>query len=109
MVYQAADVLLLPSHSEGFPLAILEAMAVGLPVIVPQGETFAALLACEGACLAAERTTAAFCRALDELWGTPGLGAALGARARQLVVRDYSLGVVGARYLALVRDLARRS
>lgn len=32
--YQAFDALLLPSYSEGFPVAALEAMASGLPLIV---------------------------------------------------------------------------
>jgi glycosyltransferase involved in cell wall biosynthesis len=32
-VYQAADVFMLPSKSEGFPLSIQEAMASGLPII----------------------------------------------------------------------------
>ncbi len=33
LVYRAADILVLPSQGEGFPIAIMEAMASGLPAV----------------------------------------------------------------------------
>jgi D-inositol-3-phosphate glycosyltransferase len=33
-LYQLADVFILPSHSEGFPLSVQEAMSSGLPIIL---------------------------------------------------------------------------
>ncbi len=37
-VYRAADVLVLPSEGEGFPLVVQEALASGLPVVVTDNE-----------------------------------------------------------------------
>lgn len=107
--YQAADALLLPSHGEGFPFAVLEALATGLPVVPAKGEAFTVLLEGEEACLAADRTPAALAGALARLWDTPGLAATLGARGRALVVREWGRETVEARYLALLGELAGRA
>lgn len=40
-VYRAADVFVLPSEGEGFPLSIQEAMATGLPIITAYDEGYA--------------------------------------------------------------------
>lgn len=106
--YRAADTFLLPSHSEGFPLTIQEAMATGVPVITSRGQTFAALLEREGACLAVDRTPEAFCEALTRLWETPGLLQAMTARARDLVMREWSLDTMGARYVSIIQRLAMK-
>ena len=108
-LYWAVDCFLLPSHSEGFPLSVLEALATGVPVIVPKREAFAAVLEREGACLATDLAPAALCEAVGQLWESPGLGDALATSGRQFVARHHSLEAMGARLLTLIRDLAGKS
>lgn len=105
-VYRAADAFLLPSYGEGFPLAVLEALATGLPVIVLKGGAFAKVLEREGACLAAEATPIALCKAVSQLREAPQIVSAMAARSRDLAVREYSLEVMKARYLNLIGALA---
>lgn len=109
LVYQAADLFCLPSHSEGFPLAILEAMASGLPVVTSRGQTFGEILEREGAAMLADRDRAAFCQSVSRILETPQLRNSMEIRARELVERDYDIEHVGARYLELVKKLVTLS
>ena len=105
LMYRAADVFLLPSHGEGLPLSVQEAMATGLPVIVSQDEGFTGMLASEGACIAAERTAAAFRQSLEQLAEDPRSSDLLAARGRALAVREWGLDLMNKRYEALIREL----
>jgi glycosyltransferase involved in cell wall biosynthesis len=62
---RAADVFILPSHSEGFSVAILEAMAAGLPVVATTACNFPEL-AGAGAGWECEPTTTAVAAALAQ-------------------------------------------
>lgn len=107
-IYQAGDVLMLPSQGEGFPVAVHEAMATGIPVIVSQGEAFTALLEREKVCVATARTVESLCEALERLVASPGWANDLGHRSRELVVREWSLHAMTSRYLHLLRELAAK-
>src|SRR5512139_2534910 len=39
-VYRAADAFVIPSHGEGFPVAVMEGMASGLPVVAVRDPTY---------------------------------------------------------------------
>jgi glycosyltransferase involved in cell wall biosynthesis len=62
-----ADVFVLPTHSEGFCVAVLEAMAAGLPCVVSDIPVLRWLVADAGVCVAPDRADlwVAALRALD--------------------------------------------
>lgn len=109
VVYQASDVFLLPSQGEGFPVAVHEAMAVGMPVIVSKGEPFTSILEQEKAGLSAERRVSALSEAINQVLGMAGLAALLGKNARELVVRNWSVQTMGNRYLQVIQGLTEMS
>lgn len=84
------DVFAFPSHQEGFPLVLLEAMAVGLPAVSSAIPGPVEMIAdgVDGA-LVPPGDPAALARALAGLVATPERAAALGLAARAKVLEDY--------------------
>ncbi len=89
----AADVWALPSHSENFGNAVVEAMAAGLPVVISDGVNIAADVAAAGAGIVAPIDARAFANEIASLLAHPGKRRALGIRGRAFA-RRYDWSVV---------------
>ncbi|HEX6234536.1 MAG TPA: MSMEG_0565 family glycosyltransferase [Jiangellaceae bacterium] len=85
--YHAADAFVFPSVTEGWGLAVLEAMAAGLPVITSDIPVFREYLADEDALLVPPGDAEALAAAMAKLAGDATLRSRLGSRGPQLAGR----------------------
>ena len=94
--FRAADVFSLPSAREGLPIALLEAMAAGLPCVASRlpGSTDTIVEDDVNGRLVPPGDAGALASALAALLRDPGLGARIGVRARETVLQRYGIGPV---------------
>lgn len=102
-ILAAADAFCLPSHFEGLPMSIIEAMLTGLPVVatdirgpreqVRDGQT---------GFLVPPMTVAPLAGALGRLAADPGLRARMGAAGRAMALERFDEAKVVARTIALL-------
>jgi glycosyltransferase involved in cell wall biosynthesis len=105
----AADVFVLPSHTEGLPNALLEAMAAGRPIVTTD------IPGCRGlitdgvsGLLTPPKRPDELSRRIRRLIDDPDLAARLGRAARQRVAKDFSERAMVGRYARLYRSIAGR-
>jgi len=81
-----------PSHSEGLPNAVLEAMAAGAPVVATRVGGSPELVA-DGVTgfLVPPQDPAALAKAIEELLAEPGRARRLGQAGRQRVIEEFSV------------------
>jgi glycosyltransferase involved in cell wall biosynthesis len=106
----AADLFVLPSRFEGLPLAVLEAMVAGLPVVATR--------VCGTAEAVQDRVTGllvepgdskALAAAISKLLAEPQRATQFGARGRVRAQQAFGLGRMARETLALYRELLARS
>jgi glycosyltransferase involved in cell wall biosynthesis len=102
-----AAVFCLPSHAEGLPMAMLEAMAAAKAVVVTRvGAIPEAVADHDNGLLVPARDVAALAAALAAVLGDPALRARLARNARDTIARRFSTEAAIGKLSAIYRELA---
>ena len=105
----AMDVFCMPSSNEGFPNALAEAMAMGLPCVATTAGD-AAIVTGAAAVLVAPRDERALARGLmDVLAWSPEARRQLGERARKRVAEEFSIARTERRFRNVYEDVLREA
>jgi glycosyltransferase involved in cell wall biosynthesis len=90
LLLQGSDMFALISHSENFGIAVLEALAAGLPVLVTPGVALASVVEQHKLGYVTELDVAAVASALQHFLRDSKQAAEIGERARQLIFEQYT-------------------
>ncbi|HLO13696.1 MAG TPA: glycosyltransferase [Anaerolineales bacterium] len=104
LLYPAFDVFILPSIREGFPLALVEAMASGLPVIASDLGGIAEAMGEETGTRIPPGDSNSLATAISRLKCDPVLRNEFSRRARLRAVECFSLPVILGKYLNVYRS-----
>lgn len=99
--FAAADLFVLPSLSENFGIAAVEAMQHGLPCVLGQGVSIAMQVQDVGAGIAVSPDPEAISRALQELLSDGGRRKEMGEKARTFALQEYSTKAMTDRLIEL--------
>jgi glycosyltransferase involved in cell wall biosynthesis len=106
----ASDVFVFPSLREGFGGAMVEAMAMGLPVVASDiGPLREIVDHGRSGLLVPPRDSGALAEAIQRILGAPALGASLGAQGRRRFEARYTIERCVPRMATLYRHVASRA
>lgn len=99
LLLQGSDLFVLTSYSENFGVAVLEALAAGLPAIVTPGVALAEVVEHHQLGAVPELEEGAIATAILQALNQPETMKAMGDRARQLVLNHYTWDRVAAQLI----------
>jgi glycosyltransferase involved in cell wall biosynthesis len=111
LLLQGSDLFVLPSFAENFGVAVAEAMAAGLPVIITPDVQISPAIKAEEAGLIVEGKVDAITNAIAQLLDNPDYRDRLGKNGKRLVNRYYSWNAIArelvCKYAAIIQEHRR--
>jgi glycosyltransferase involved in cell wall biosynthesis len=104
-----ATVFVLPSVGEVMPMSVLEAMSLGLPVVVTDSNGLAIPLTNSGAGVVVDETLNGLVSGVRRLLDSAKLRAELGTAARRLIQDEYSITAVASALETIYTDTIKAS
>jgi glycosyltransferase involved in cell wall biosynthesis len=104
---QGSDLFVLTSHSENFGVAVLEALAVGVPVLVTPGVALANVVQENQLGYIAQLDVLAIAEAVDNYLSNPQAGKDMGDCARQIIIEKYTWEKISSDLLAIYRSILK--
>lgn len=108
LLLQGSDMFVLPSFSENFGIAVAEAMAAGLPVVITPGIQIAPEVASFQAGLVVKDELEPLAEAIAQLLKSPNLRQQLGKNAKQLVRQQYSWEAIAQNLASVYSAIAQK-
>lgn len=107
--FRDAAMFVLPSYSENFGIAIVEAMACGVPVAISDRVNIWREIEQAGAGLVGTPDADTVTRQIETLAGDPEAAAQMGNRGKTLAAGKFSWGTIARQLETVYRSLARQS
>ncbi|MEH2263637.1 glycosyltransferase [Nostoc sp.] len=105
---QGSDIFALTSYAENFGIAVLEALAVGIPVVVTPGVALAAVVQQNKLGYVPELDVQAIAEAVDCYLSHPQAVKDMGDRARKLVLENYTWNHIAENLMEIYTKLIKQ-
>jgi glycosyltransferase involved in cell wall biosynthesis len=101
-----ASVYVLPSVREPYPMAVLEALSVGLPVVVSADCGLAPLVERSGAGIVTDGGARSFAESVKSILSERLLASTMSERARETARSDFGMSAIGERLIGVYTECA---
>jgi glycosyltransferase involved in cell wall biosynthesis len=105
LLLQGSDIFAQTSYLESFGMAVMEALAAGLPVLVTPGVALASFIEQHQIGYIAELNVAAIAKALEQYFSQPQAAKQMGDRARQFVLKNYTWHSIAPKLISVYADI----